>query len=165
MIHFIKNNIYALFHFLSPSGRDSRQTFCDVYKGSILLVFVGIFVAVWRNTLSVLYLREWLALSETAWWIMLAIFEVVVLLSFICATVRRWQDLDIRMPANESVRELIQRARFWKVLSTVEGSTETNKHGPAPADNPKSLLTEGELPQEELQKQLFVDLGGIEEIK
>ena len=101
MIHFIKNNIYALFHFLSPSGRDSRQTFCDVYKGSILLAFLGVFVAVWRNTLSVLYLREWLALSETAWWMMLAIFEVGVILSFICATVGGWNDVYILNPASE----------------------------------------------------------------
>lgn len=163
MIHFIKNNIYALFHFCSPSGRDSRQTFCDVYKGSLLLALLGVFIGVWRNTISMLYVREWLVLSETACWVLLAIFELVVLLSFISATVRRWQDLDIRIPPHESVRELVMRSRFWVILATIEGSSEENHYGPAPADTPKCLITEGELSTaEELQKQLFVDLAEIE---
>lgn len=164
MIRFIKNNIYALLHFCSPSGRDSRQTFCDIYKGSIILALAGVFVGVWRNTLALLYLRDWLVISDTACWILVVIFELVVLLSFVCATVRRWQDLDIRIPANESLSDLIRRPRFWAVLATAEGSTEKNQYGPAPADNPKSLLAEGELPQD-VHKKLFVDMDGIEELK
>lgn len=166
MIHFIKNNIYALCHFCSPDGRDSRRTFCDVYKGSILLALVGVFMGVWRNTIAVLYLRDWLVISETACWVLVAIFELLILLSFICATVRRWQDLDIRIPPHESVYGLIQRPRFWSVLSTVEGSTEENRYGPAPADNPKSLISDSELATaEELQKELFVNLEGVGKIK
>ena len=110
------------------------------------------------------FTRDWLVISDTACWILLAIFELVVCLSFVCATVRRWQDLDIRIPANESLRELIQRPRFWAVLASAEGSTEKNQYGPAPADNPKSLLAEGELSQD-IHKKLFVDMDGIEELK
>lgn len=165
MIKFIKNNLYALFHCLSPAGRDSRRTFCDVYKGHFLLALLGVFVCVWRNTIALLYVRDWLALSEAACWTLLAIFEGIVLLSFICASVRRWQDLDIRIPANESVRELIQKPRFWAVLANTEGSTEPNQHGPAPADNPAALITDAEMPKDEVHKQLFVDLDGIEELK
>lgn len=164
MGHFVKNNIYALLHFCSPAGRDSRQMFCDIYKGSILLALAGVFICVWRNTIALLYVRDWLVISDTACWILLAIFEAIVCLSFVCATVRRWQDLDIRIPANESLRELIQRPRFWAVLASAEGSTEKNQYGPAPADNPKSLLAEGELPQD-IHKKLFVDMDGIEELK
>ena len=164
MIHFIKNNVYALSHFCSPGGRDSRQTFCDVYKGCILLALLGIFVCTWRNTLAMLYLRDWLVISETACWVILAIYEVIILLTFVCATVRRWQDLDIRIPANESLRELLQRPRFWQVLATAEGSTHANQHGPAPKDNPEPLLSQEDL-REDIKKQLFADVAGSEEIK
>lgn len=164
MIRFVKNNVYALLHFCSPAGRDSRQTFCDIYKGSILLTLLGVFVCVWRNTLALLYVRDWLVISETACWVLLAIFELVIILSFTCATVRRWQDLDIRIPANESLGKLIQRPRFWSVLATTEGSTEKNQYGPAPSDNPKSILTDEDIPAN-IRKKLFADLDGVEELK
>lgn len=164
MIRFIKNNIYALLHFCSPSGRDSRQTFCDIYKGTILLALVGVFICVWRNTLALLYLRDWLVISDTAYWILLIIFELFVLLSFTCATVRRWQDLDIRVPADETLWGVIKQPRFWQVLASAEGSTEKNQYGPAPADNPKSLLSEEDVPKE-IHKKLFTDIDGIEELK
>ncbi len=164
MLRFIKNNLHALLHFCSPSGRDSRQAFCDIYKGSILLALIGVFICMWRNTLAILYLREWLVLSDVACWIVVIVFELLIVLSFVCATIRRWQDLDIRMPHNESVRALIVRPRFWEVLATMEGSVEANHYGPAPKDNPTPLLDATDI-REDVEKQLFVNLGGIEQIK
>lgn len=164
MIHFIKNNLHALIHFGSPSGRDSRQAFCDIYKGSILLALLGVFVCMWRNTITLLYVRNLLILSESACWMLLGVFELIILLSFICATMRRWQDLDIRIPQHESLRELVARPRFWQVLTTVEGSTQTNQHGPAPKENPKPLLDSTDL-QEIVKKKLFTDDDGFEELK
>lgn len=164
MIRFIKNNLFALFHFCSPSGRDSRQRFCDIYKGSILLALLGVFLCVWRNTIAVLYVRDWLVISESACWVLLAIFEVFILLSFICASVRRWQDLDIRIPANESLLDIVKQPRFWQVLASAEGSAEPNQHGPAPKENPVALVSKEDL-KEEPTKHLFVDLDGLEEIK
>ena len=122
MMRFLKNNFYALVHFCIPSGRDSRQRFCDVYKGILVLALFGVFVGVWRNTLALLYIREYLVLSENAWWVMVVLFELFLLLAFICASVRRWQDLDIHIPANESVLALVSQPRFWQVLANAEGS-------------------------------------------
>lgn len=164
MIRFIKNNLFALFHFCSPSGRDSRQRFCDIYKGTILLALLGIFLCVWRNTIAVLYVRDWLVISEAACWILLAIFEAFILLSFICASVRRWQDLDIRIPANESIWGMIKEPRFWQVLASAEGSAEPNQHGPAPKENPVPLISKEDL-KEDSSKQLFVNLDELEELK
>ena len=164
MMHFIKNNLHALLHFCSPAGRDSRQAFCDIYKGSILLALFGIFICVWRNTIAMLYVREWLIISETACWVLLILFELIVLLSFICASVRRWQDLDIRIPAEESLYDLIKRPRFWEVLATEEGSNEKNKYGEAPAENPVPVIGEEDF-KRDVHKKLFVDLDGFEEIK
>lgn len=165
MTRFIKNNIYALLHFCSPSGRDSRQTFCDVYKGSIVLALAGVFICVWRNTIAMLFVRDWLVISELAYWVILVVFELIILLSFTCATIRRWQDLDIRIPNGESLSALISRPHFWAVLASAEGSTETNQYGPAPADNPKCLLEEGDVPAQEVHKQLFAGIDGVEELK
>ena len=164
MLRFIKNNIYALVHFCSWSGRDSRQTFCDIYKGFIVLALLGVFLCAWRNTLTVLYIREYLVISEAACWILTILFELFLVAAFVCATIRRWQDLDIRIPKNESVKELIQRPRFWQVLSTAEGSNDPNQYGPAPKDNPVPLLSEEDLRQS-VTKELFVDVDGLEDIK
>ena len=165
MMRFIKNNIHGLVYFWSPSGRDSRQTFCDIYKGFILLALFGIFACAWRNTLAMLYLRDIFVISEQACWILCIIYELFLLLAFATATLRRWQDLDIRIPKDDSFGELIKRARFWEVLMSEEGSDEPNEHGPAPADNPAPLISEADF-KEEVRKKLFVDLDhDIEEIK
>lgn len=164
MIRFIKNNIYALTHFCVWSGRDSRQAFCDIYKGFILLALLGVFLCAWRNTITVLYIREYLVISEMACWVLTIFFELFLLLAFICAVIRRWQDLDIKIPKNESVAELIQRPRFWQVLSTAEGSHEKNQYGPAPKENPVPLISEEDL-KESVSKQLFVDMSDLEDIK
>ena len=92
-------------------------------------------------------------------------FELFLLLAFTTATLRRWQDLDIRIPKDDSFGELIKRARFWQVLMSEEGSAEPNQHGPAPTDNPVPLINDKDF-KEEVRKKLFVDLDqGIEEIK
>ena len=164
MLRFIKNNLYALTHFCVWSGRDSRQAFCDIYKGFILLALAGIFLCTWRNTLAVLYIREYLVISETACWILTILLECFLGLAFICASIRRWQDLDIKIPKNESLAALIQRPRFWQVLSTVEGSNDPNTYGPAPKENPVPLISEEDL-KESVSKQLFVDISDLENIK
>lgn len=153
-----------MLHFGSLSGRDSCRTFRDVYKGCILLALLGVFLGAWRNTIAVLCIREWLVISDTACWVLVGIFELFVLLMFVSATVRRWQDLDIRIPLNESVWSLIQRARFWEVLANEEGSSEKNQYGPAPEDNPVPLLGPEDL-KEQVKKKLFIDLDSVEEIK
>jgi len=164
MFRFVKNNLYALTHFASWSGRDSRQCFCDIYKGFILLALLGVFLCAWRNTLAILYIREYLIVSEMACWILTILFELVLVLAFACATIRRWQDLDIGIPKNESVLSLIQRPLFWQVLNSVEGSNNTNQYGPAPLENPVPLLSDSDL-RESVKKQLFVDVDGFEELK
>lgn len=165
MKRFIKNNLHGLSHFCSPSGRDSRQTFCDIYKGFLLLALFGIFACAWRNTLAMLYLRDILVISEPACWILCILFELFLLLAFAMATLRRWQDLDIRIPQGDSFGELIKRPRFWQILASEEGSCEPNQHGPAPADNPVPLISEKDF-KEEVLKKLFVDSDNdIQEIK
>lgn len=164
MKRFTKNVLHGLSHFCIPSGRDSRQTFCDIYKGFILLALFGVFVCVWRNTLAVMFVRDWLAISELGCWIMCGIFELFLLVAFTCAVMRRWQDLDIRIPKDDSFGELIQRPRFWKVLAREEGSSEKNQYGEAPADNPVPLVDEKDL-KEALRKKLFIGLDEWEELK
>ncbi len=164
MIRFIKNNLHALTHFCALSGRTSRQAFCDICKGFILLALSGVFLCAWRNTLAVLYVREFLVISEWACWILTILFELILVAAFVCATIRRWQDLDIRIPKNESVKQLVQRPRFWQVLSSVEGSNDANQYGPAPKDNPVPLISEEDL-KEDVAKQLFVDISDFENIK
>ena len=157
MKRFIKNTLHGLLHFGSLGGRDSRQTFCDICKGFLLLALFGIFACAWRNTLAALYLRDLLVISEEGCWVICILFELFLLCAFATAALRRWQDLDIRIPPNDSLGRLITRARFWQVLTTEEGSTEPNQHGPAPADNPVPLINEQDLKEDILQK-LFVDL-------
>ena len=164
MGHFICNNLYALSHFLSPAGRDSRQRFCDVYKGFLVLALLGIFLCVWRNTIAVLYLREWLVISEIACWVLVGLFELCLLIGFTCATVRRWQDLDIRIPAEVSCRELIQKSRFWHILSTEEGSNQSNQYGPAPKENPAPLISDKDI-KEDVVKKILTDGIDFEELK
>lgn len=164
MLRFTKNTLHGLFH-LTPGGRDSRQTFCDIYKGFILLALFGIFACTWRNTLAVLYVRDWLLISELGCWILCILFELWLAAAFGCAVMRRWQDLDIRIPKDDSFEELIKRSRFWEVLATEEGSREKNKYGDAPADNPVPIISESDL-KKAVRKKLFVDLDQeIEEIK
>ncbi len=165
MTRFIKNTLHGLLYFWSPGGRDSRQTFCDIYKGFLLLALFGIFACAWRNTLAMLYLRDIFVISEQACWVLCILFELFLLCAFATATLRRWQDLDIRIPRDDSLGELIKRARFWEVLASEEGSAEPNQYGPAPTDNPIPLISEADL-KEEVRKKLFVDLEhDIEEIK
>ena len=163
MIRFANNLLYGLVHFCSPSGRDSRQTYCDIYRGLIVLALLGICVCVWRNTLAVMYVREWLVISEFACWILVIVFEICLFLAFCCAVMRRWQDLDIRIPKDDSFQELIKRRRFYEVLATEEGSRERNQYGDAPKDNPVPLISEEDL-KEAVRKKLFVDID-IERIK
>ncbi len=164
MKRFTKNVLYGLSHFCSPGGRDSRQTFCDIYKGFILLALFGIFACVWRNTLAVMFVRDWLAITEFGCWTVCGVFELLLLLAFTCAVIRRWQDLDIRIPKEESIRQLIQRPRFWEVLATEEGSNQKNQYGEAPADNPAPLISEQDL-KKAIRKKLFVHVDSFEEIK
>ena len=164
MGHFIYNNLYALSHFLSPAGRDSRQRFCDVYKGFLVLALLGVFLCVWRNTIAVLYVREWLVISEMACWILVGLFELFLLLGFVCATVRRWQDLDIRIPAGVSCRNLIQNSNFWQILATEEGSNQDNQYGPAPKENPVPLISDQDI-KEDVVKKILTDNIDFEELK
>lgn len=165
MGHFIKSNFHALLYGFSSSGRDSRRTFCDICEGFILLALAGIFLCAWRNTLAILLIRDWLVISEEACWVLCFLFEAFLIVAFINAVIRRWQDLDIRIPKEESVRDLVQRARFWEVLTREEGSSEKNQYGPAPADNPAPLVNEEDL-KAALRKKLFVDVDSdIEQIK
>ena len=164
MKRFTKNVLHGLSHFCIPSGRDSRQTFCDIYKGFILLALFGIFFCAWRNTIAVMFVRDWLAITEFGCWVMCIIFELFLLLAFVCAVLRRWQDLDIRIPREESFKDLIKRPRFWEVLATEEGSRERNQHGPAPDDNPVPLISEADL-KEAVRKKLFVGIDEWEELK
>lgn len=163
MLRFIRNVIHGLVNFGSPSGRDSRQTYCDIYRGLILLAVAGVFLCAWRNTLAVLYVREWLVISETACWVLVILFELWLFLAFASAVMRRWQDLDIRIPKDDSFKELIKRRRFYEVLAHEEGSQEHNQYGDAPKDNPAPLISEEDL-KEAVRKKLFVDID-IEQIK
>ena len=160
MKRFTKNVLHGLSHFCIPSGRDSRQTFCDIYKGFILLALFFIFVCVWRNTLAVVFVRDWLAITEFGCWVICIICELFLLLAFACAVLRRWQDLDIRIPKDDSFQELIKRPRFWQVLASEEGSPEKNQYGQAPADNPVPLIGEEDL-KEAVRKKLFVDVDEL----
>ena len=164
MKRFIKNVLHGLSHFCTSNGRDSRQTFCDIYKGFILLALFFIFVCVWRNTLAVMFVRDWLAISEFACWVICGIFELFLLLAFACAVIRRWQDLDIRIPKDNSFGELIKRPRFWEVLASEEGSREKNQYGEAPADNPVPLVSEKDI-KEAVRRKLFVGMDDWEELK
>ena len=164
MKRFTKNVLYGLAHFCVPSGRDSRQTFCDIYKGFILLALLGVFLCAWRNTLAVMFVRDWLAISEFGCWVICIIFELFLLVAFASAVMRRWQDLDIRIPKDDSFQELIKRPRFWEVLASEEGSREKNQYGDAPADNPVPLISEEDL-KEAVRKKLFVDVNEWEELK
>lgn len=163
MARFINNVLYGLFHFYSPSGRDSRQTYCDIYRGFIVLALAGICLCVWRNTIAVMYVRDWLVISEQACWIIVILFELWLGVGFASAVMRRWQDLDIRIPKDDSFQELIQRRRFYEVLAHEEGSRERNQYGPAPKDNPVPLISEEDL-KEAVRKKLFVDID-IQELK
>ena len=162
MIQFIKNVLYGLFHFYSPFGRDSRQTFCDIVKGFVLLSLFGIFVCTWRSTLAAMSILDWFALNEQSCWLLCILFELVLLSGFVCSTVRRWQDLGIRIPKNDSLWELIHRARFWEVLSSEEGSREKNEYGDAPEENPVPLVNEYDL-KNAITRRLFCDNGEEEE--
>ena len=164
MTRFLKNNLHGLINFWNPDGRDSRQTFCDIYKGFLLLALFGIFACVWRNTLVGLYLRDVFVISELTCWILCILFEILLICAFACATLRRWKDLDIRIPKDDSFEELIKRARFWEVLATEEGSREKNQYGDAPEDNPVPLVSEEDM-RKEVRKKLFVDMDGVEELK
>ena len=156
MLRFIKNVLYGLLHFGSFSGRDSRQTYCDIYRGFIVLALAGICFCMWRNTLAVMYVREWLVISEKACWVVTILFELWLLMGFCAAVVRRWQDLDINIPQGDSFSELIKRPRFYEVLANEEGSRERNKHGDAPDDNPTPVICEDDF-KKLLSNQLFVD--------
>ena len=165
MIRFVKNVGYGLFHFCVLSGRDSRQTFCDIYKGLLLLAFLGVFVALWRNTLAILYLRDFFAISDTAYWILLALFEVFLLVAFLSAVVRRWQDLDIRIPKDQSVMDLISHPRFWQVLVHEEGSLQRNLHGESPKDTPVPIISDRDLPDMARPVEKSIELQDVEELK
>lgn len=156
MTRFIKNVLYGLVHFYSPAGRDSRQTYCDIYRGLIVLGLAGICFCVWRNTLAVMFVRQWLVISEGACWALTILFELWLLVAYAAAAVRRWQDLDIRIPPEESVRSLITRSRFYEVLAHEEGSRERNQYGEAPKENPVPLVSEKDL-KEAVRKKLFAD--------
>ncbi len=164
MSRFIHNVLHGLAYSFSPSGRDSRQTYCDIYRGFIVLALAGICFCVWRNTLAVLYVRRWLVISEGACWILALLFEFWLLIAYASAVMRRWQDLDIRIPKEDSFKELIKRRRFYEVLATEEGSREKNQYGDAPEDNPVPLISEEDL-KEAIRKKLFVDIDDYEEIK
>ena len=163
-MRFIKNVVHGLTHFGTPSGRDSRQTFCDIYKGFILLALFGIFTCACRNTIAVMFVREWFVISELGCWVICILFELVLLIAFSCAVLRRWQDLDIRIPKDDSFQELIKRPRFWQVLASEEGSTEANQYGEAPADNPVPLISEEDI-KRQVRKKLFLDVDEWEELK
>ena len=163
MLRFVNNVLYGLLHFYSPSGRDSRQTYCDIYRGFILLALAGICFCVWRNALAVVFVREWLAISESACWVLTILFEMWLLIAFAAAVMRRWQDLDIRIPKGDSFGELIKRPRFYEVLAHEEGSNEKNRYGEAPKDNPAPLVSEEDL-KEVVRKKLFVEID-VEELK
>lgn len=164
MKRFTKNVLYGLFHFYSPEGRDSRQTFCDICKGFFLLALFGMFLSTWRNTLAVMSVLDFLAITPYGCWVLCIIFELMLLAGFACATIRRWQDLGIQIPKNDSVTALIQRPRFWEVLLSEEGSREKNEHGEAPEDNPIPLISEHDL-KNAIRKKLFSDVDDWQELK
>ncbi len=157
MKRFVCNVVYGLLHFWTTSGRDSRQTYCDIYRGFIVLALAGICFCMWRNTLAVMFVRQWLVISEGACWVITALFEIWLLAAYAAAVMRRWQDLDIQIPKGDSFKDLIQRPRFYEVLAHEEGSCEKNKFGPAPKDNPVPLISEDDL-KKVISKKLFVDL-------
>ncbi len=165
MKRFIKNNLYGLSRFHSSSGRDSRQTFCDITKGFIFLAVVAFLLCFLRNTPFLKGILDFFVLSGFACVVLCILFELFLLVSFACAATRRWQDLDIRIPQEEDVRELICRRRFWEVLLQEEGSRETNQYGPAPKDNPVSLVSEEDM-REVVRKKLFVEFTkDVEDLK
>ena len=164
MFRFIKNNLYGITHCLSTDGRDSRRTYCDIRSGLMMLVLAGVCFCIWRNALGVMFLREFLAISDTACWVLCGMFGLWLIVTFACAAARRWHDLDIKIPRGESVWSLIPRLRFWQVLSHEEGGQEKNQYGPAPADNPAPLVDSKDV-QEAIRSKLFAELDDIEEIK
>ncbi len=103
-------------------------------------------------------------LSEPACWIVAGMWIVWLFAAYCCAVLRRWQDLDIRIPKGESFRNLLTRPRFYEVLSQEEGSCEANQYGPAPKENPPALINEEDL-KATIRKKLFVDLFDAEKIK
>ena len=111
-----------------------------------------------------LYVRDWLVISEAACWVLLGLYELVLCLGFICATVRRWQDLDIRIPQGNSWTDIVKKTRFWEILATEEGSNQPNQYGPAPEENPAPLVSAGEV-KEDVVKQIFSDGIDFEELK
>ena len=164
MKRFIKNVLYGLLHFCSSSGRDSRQTYCDIYRGFLLLVVLGTVCMLWADGPVRKFVQEWLLLSNMACWCIFIVFLGVLLLAYVNAVLRRWQDLDIRIPKGDSFDELIKRARFYEVLAQEEGSHEKNQYGPAPKENPLPLISEEDM-RKLVRKRLFADLDGIENIK
>ncbi len=164
MLHMTKNVCYGLCHCVSSNGRDSRRTYCDIAKGvSILIIFSGIFMC-WKEGPVWRFLTQWLLLSNTLCWILFAVWMILLVLTYVCSVMRRWQDLDIRIPKGESFANLLKRPRFYEVLATEEGSHEANHYGPAPAENPLPLISEKDL-REAICKKLFVDLYDAEQIK
>ena len=164
MKHFIKNFLYGLFHALSTNGRDSRQAYCDIFRGTILFIVLTVILISWRTGPVYIFLQEWLMLSEPMCWVVSILWILWLFAAYCCAVMRRWQDLDIRIPKGESFSNLLTRYRFYEVLATEEGACEPNQYGPAPKENPPSLINEEDL-KEAVRKKLFVDLFDAEKIK
>lgn len=156
--------MYGITHCLTTDGRDSRCTYRDIYRGFFVLALAGVCICLWRNKLAVMFVRDWLAISDTACWVLCGLFELVLILAFACAAARRWHDLDIKIPSGESISSLVMNPRFWQVLAQEEGGQEKNQYGPAPAENPAPLLDAGEV-QESVRRKLFAEVDGIDEIK
>ena len=154
MLRFIKNVLYGLLFFCVLRGRDSRQTFCDIFKGFLLLALLGVVACFLRNSLAIMSVRNFFAINDLGCWVLCIFFEMFLLTGFACATVRRWQDLGIDIPKDDSVMDLIQRPVFWEILSGEDGSREKNQHGEAPEDNPIPLISEQDL-KNAIRKKLF----------
>ena len=164
MLRFCRNLLHALLYSFSTDGRTSRQAFCDVSKGIGFLAVAAFLICVWRNTVAVMYVRDWLIISEVACWCLLILFEGFLISAMLTTAIRRWQDLDIIMPKDQTMVDLFKKGRFWEIISTTDGSNETNRFGPAPKENPVPPISEADM-KESIRKQLFVDIHGIEEIK
>ncbi len=162
MMRFIKNTCYGFLHFAAPGGRDSRQTFCDICRACTLLALADLMCWLWRDTVLIADLLDWLVISPKTGGILCLFFALYLFLVFMSAVMRRWQDLDIRLPKGETFRQLLHRSKFWEILVSAEGSREPNQFGDAPADTPPSLLSEKDM-KEAIRKELFLD--DIEELK
>lgn len=164
MKRFSKNLLYGFFHAFSTNGRDSRQTYCDISKALLVLGLISLVLMLWSTGPVYTLLKEWLLLSQTVCRILLGVWLLFLGVTLMCAIMRRWQDLDIRIPPGDSFFNLLMRPRFYEVLSTEEGSRETNKYGPAPKDNPIPIIDEADF-KKAIRKKLFVDLYEEEIIK